>query len=136
MVESILKGTAVSGSSGLNLSDEHLSSPRCEIILGKRHLKPQNPQSEPSRFSSTHSKDSCENCSLHQISAAEIAGRFFSRPFHSATNIRHDSMFTLITVIIPILEMFTVTCIKANKIFEGFQVVLVVKNPPANAGEV
>ena len=45
-------------------------------------------------------------------------------------------MFTLITVITPILEMFTVTCIKANKISGGIQVVLAVKNPPANAGEV
>ena len=60
----------------------------------------------------------------------------FPCPFHSATNIRHNSMFTLITVITPILEMFTVTCIKANKISGGIQVVLAVKNPPANAGEV
>ena len=43
-------------------------------------------------------------------------------------------MFTFITVIIPILEIFTVTCINTNKIFEGFQVALVVKHPPVSAG--
>ena len=74
-------------------------------------------------------------CSLHQISATEIASRFFSCPFHSATNIRNNSMFTLITVIIPILEIFTVTCINTSKIFEGLQVALVVKHPPASAGD-
>ena len=60
--------------------------------------------------------------------------RFFPCPFHSATNIRNNSMFTFITVIIPILEIFTVTCINTNKIFEGFQVALVVKHPPVSAG--
>ena len=43
-------------------------------------------------------------------------------------------MFTFITVIIPILEIFTVSCINTNKIFEGFQVALVVKHPPVSAG--
>ena len=45
-------------------------------------------------------------------------------------------MFTLITIITPILEIFTVTYIKANKISEGFQVVLAIKNLPANSGDI
>ena len=44
-------------------------------------------------------------------------------------------MFTLITIITPILEIFTVTYIKASKIFEGFQVVLAIKNLSAIAGD-
>ena len=104
------EGMTVRGSSGLSLSDEHLSPPRCEIILGAAPSEPPGPWPALSQAVTVQRQDSGECCGPSaEPFVPEVARLHRSPSFPLCFKCQKHKTFHLLTRTVLTLEMVMIT---------------------------